>query len=83
MPARTRAGHENAEPAGVSPVPGKPLSQVEAEAPMDEEAAAAWEAEYESRVPAAMYDTAPGGETEESGEEPAGSRRDREPRGDG
>ena len=50
--------NREAEPApaaepGTSPVPGKPLSQVEAESPPDAETAVAWAAEYESRMPPA------------------------------
>jgi hypothetical protein len=37
--------------------PGKPQSQIDAEAPPDEATAAAWQEEYESRVPMAMYET--------------------------
>ena len=40
-----------AEPAAEERPPGKPQSQVDAEAPPDEETAALWAAEYESRMP--------------------------------
>jgi len=59
------------EPAGASPVPGKPQSQVDAEAEPDAETAAAWQEEYDSRVPAAYYDLQvpePEAEEHESGQ---------------
>jgi hypothetical protein len=54
MPARNKAAAETAEQRDP---PGKPQSQIDAEAPPDAGTAAAQAAEYESRVPAAMYET--------------------------
>ena len=49
--ARHAAAAEPAEPVAEERPPGKPQSQVDAEAPPDEETAALWAAEYESRMP--------------------------------
>ena len=86
MPPRTHhTTAEAAEPeaaAGTSPVPGKPLSQVEAEAPPDEETAALWAAEYESRMgaheAALAAAAAPAAEAEAEAED-AGNPRDWSP----
>ena len=49
MPPRNREAEP--APAAEERPPGKPLSQVEAEAPPDAETAVAWAAEVESRMP--------------------------------
>ena len=74
MPAK---GRDTAETEQRDP-PGKPQSQIDAEAPPDAATAAAWQAEYDSRMPPA--ETAPAAE-ETAGDEPAGNPRDWKPRG--
>jgi hypothetical protein len=61
MPARTRT-----ETAETREPPGKPQSQIDAEEAPPDDVAGAAAAEYESRVPMAMYETgAPAAETAE------------------
>jgi hypothetical protein len=77
MPPRNHTT-EQAEPAaepGTSPVPGKPLSQVEAESqPADPEQAAMWQAEYESRMAGVYPEPAAPAPAEETAEHHARSR---------
>ena len=72
MPPRTKhdTDPDTAAEPGTSPVPGKPLSQVEAEAPPEGETAELWDAEFESRWP---YETEPAAaeEAEEDAERDA------------
>ena len=68
MPARTKA----AEAAETREPPGKPQSQIDAEAPPPDDVAEAEAAEYASRVPEAMYELGePAAEAEETAEEAA------------
>jgi hypothetical protein len=79
MPAAAKAETTTMNEDGTSPVPGKPVSQVEAEAPPDAETAAAWDAEYASRMPDGQAGTAPEEDTAKDdtakGDRPARSAR--------
>jgi hypothetical protein len=56
MPPKNHTTEPAAEP-GTSPIPGKPLSQVEAEAPLEGEAAEQYAAEIASRWPQQAAET--------------------------